>query len=134
MFYKHSYMSFDSLGLSAPILKAVAKKGYSSPSPIQQKAIPLVMEGKDVLASAQTGTGKTAAFGLPLIDLVDSEDKSTQALIMAPTRELGQQTAKQIVEFSSNFKKLNVEVVYGGAAITNQIKCLLIRLRSLVRE
>ena len=67
---------------------------------------------------------ETAAFGLPLIELIDSDDPTTQALIMAPTRELGQQTAKQLVDFSSGTKNLNVEVVYGGAAITNQIKAL----------
>ena len=100
--------------------------GFTSPTPIQEKSIPLLLKGgkSDFIGLAQTGTGKTAAFGLPLIDLVDSDNKATQALIMAPTRELGQQTAKQLVDFSSNYKQLNVEVVYGGAAITNQIKAL----------
>ena len=100
--------------------------GFSTPTPIQEQSIPfLLSSGKsDFIGLAQTGTGKTAAFGLPLIDLVDPDNKATQALIMAPTRELGQQTAKQLVEFSAQFKKLNVEVVYGGAAITNQIRAL----------
>lgn len=78
----------------------------------------------DFIGLAQTGTGKTAAFGLPLIDLIDENNKSTQALIMAPTRELGQQTAKQLVDFAKNNKAVNIEVVYGGAAIVNQIKAL----------
>lgn len=100
--------------------------GFTTPTPIQEKSIPLLLKGgrTDFIGLAQTGTGKTAAFGLPLIDLVDSDNKATQALIMAPTRELGQQTAKQLVDFSSNYKQLNVEVVYGGAAIMNQIKAL----------
>lgn len=100
--------------------------GFEKPTPIQEKSIPLLLtkEKSDFIGLAQTGTGKTAAFGLPLIDLVDSDNNATQALIMAPTRELGQQTAKQLVEFSAQFKQLNVEVVYGGAAITNQIKAL----------
>ncbi len=78
----------------------------------------------DFIGLAQTGTGKTAAFGLPLVELIDAGNKTTQALIMAPTRELGQQTAKQLVDFSAGNKSLNVAVVYGGAAITNQIKAL----------
>ena len=77
-----------------------------------------------LLGLAQTGTGKTAAFGLPLVDLIDVNNRATQALVMAPTRELSQQTAQQLISFAQNNKALNVEVVYGGAAITNQIKAL----------
>ena len=118
--------TFESLGLSANLLKVIEEMGFTTPTPIQEKSIPLLLKGgkTDFIGLAQTGTGKTAAFGLPLIDLVDSDNKATQALIMAPTRELGQQTAKQLVDFSSNYKQLNVEVVYGGAAIMNQIKAL----------
>ena len=118
--------NFKQLGLSTPLLEVLESMGFTQPTPIQEKSIPhlLQSEGTDFIGLAQTGTGKTAAFGLPLIDLVDADNKATQALIMAPTRELGQQTAKQIVEFSSKYKSLNVEVVYGGAAITNQIKAL----------
>ena len=118
--------TFESLGLSANLLKVLEKMGFTQPTPIQEKSIPLLLteEKNDFIGLAQTGTGKTAAFGLPLIDLVDSDNSATQALIMAPTRELGQQTAKQIVDFSANYKQLNVEVVYGGAAITNQIRAL----------
>jgi len=118
--------TFESLGLSTNLLKVIEEMGFTTPTPIQEKSIPLLLKGgkTDFIGLAQTGTGKTAAFGLPLVDLVDSDNKATQALIMAPTRELGQQTAKQLVEFSSNYKQLNVEVVYGGAAIMNQIKAL----------
>ena len=118
--------TFESLGLSTNLLKVIEEMGFTAPTPIQEKSIPLLLKGgkTDFIGLAQTGTGKTAAFGLPLIDLVDSDNKATQALIMAPTRELGQQTAKQLVDFSSNYKQLNVEVVYGGAAIMNQIKAL----------
>ncbi|MEQ8624224.1 MAG: DEAD/DEAH box helicase [Vicingaceae bacterium] len=118
--------TFESLGLSANLLKVLKNMGFEKPTPIQEKSIPILLtkDKNDFIGLAQTGTGKTAAFGLPLIDLVDGNNNATQALIMAPTRELGQQTAKQLVEFSAQFKQLNVEVVYGGAAITNQIKAL----------
>jgi len=118
--------TFKSLGLSENLLEVLEQMGFTKPTPIQEQSIPLLLDNsvEDFIGLAQTGTGKTAAFGLPLIDLVDASSKETQALILAPTRELGQQTAKQIVELSANYKKLNVEVVYGGAAITNQIRAL----------
>lgn len=84
----------------------------------------LTKDPTDFIGLAQTGTGKTAAFGLPLIDLIDEGNRATQALIMAPTRELGQQTAQQLVSFSQNNKAVNIEVVYGGASIVGQIKAL----------
>ena len=118
--------NFSKLGLSKSVLEVLDKIGFENPTPIQEKSIPLLLENNptDFIGLAQTGTGKTAAFGLPLIDIVDTGNKTTQALIMAPTRELSQQTAKQLVDFSANNRDLNVEVVYGGAAITNQIKAL----------
>ncbi|WP_420316546.1 DEAD/DEAH box helicase [Ekhidna sp.] len=118
--------NFENLGLSPKTLQALDHLGFTTPTPVQTKAIPLLLENDpcDFIGLAQTGTGKTAAFGLPLIELINSDDPTTQALIMAPTRELGQQTAKQLVDFSKGHKDLNVEVVYGGAAITNQIKAL----------
>ncbi|NVK86436.1 MAG: DEAD/DEAH box helicase [Cytophagia bacterium] len=102
------------------------KLGFDNPTPIQQQAIPQLLKKNptDFIGLAQTGTGKTAAFGLPLIDLIDLEDESTQAIIMAPTRELGQQTATQLQSFVSNNAKLNVEVVYGGVDISRQIRAL----------
>lgn len=118
--------NFSQLGLSDALLKVVEQIGFEQPTPVQEKAIPLLLEKNptDFIGLAQTGTGKTAAFGLPLIDLIDAEYRNTQALIMAPTRELGQQTAAQLVSFAKNIPGLNVEVVYGGAAIANQIRAL----------
>ncbi len=118
--------NFSKLGLSQTTLDVLETIGFETPTPIQEKAIPLLMsdDSTDFIGIAQTGTGKTAAFGLPLIEMIDMDNRHTQALIMAPTRELGQQTAQQLVNFTQNNKRLNVEVVYGGAAITNQIKAL----------
>lgn len=117
---------FSTLGLSQPVCDILDNMGFKTPTPIQKEAIPLILSKNptDFIGLAQTGTGKTAAFGLPLIDLIDAENGSTQALIMSPTRELGQQTASQISEFCKARKGLNVEVVYGGANISNQIKSL----------
>ncbi len=117
---------FEQLGLSSQLSDVVTKMGFEKPTPVQEQAIPLLLanDPTDFIGLAQTGTGKTAAFGLPLIDLIDSNNTATQALIMAPTRELGQQTAQQLTEFSRQHKKVNVEVVYGGANISTQIKAL----------
>ncbi|NQY09081.1 MAG: DEAD/DEAH box helicase [Flavobacteriales bacterium] len=118
--------NFSKLGLSASILEVLDDIGFTEPTPVQEKSIPILLtkDPTDFIGLAQTGTGKTAAFGLPLIDLLDMSKKSTQVLIMAPTRELGQQTAVQLKSFAKNQRDLNVEVVYGGAAITNQIRAL----------
>jgi ATP-dependent RNA helicase DeaD len=117
---------FKQLGLSESTLKVLEQIGFVKPTPIQDQAIPVLLQDQatDLVGLAQTGTGKTAAFGLPLIERVNDDDSSLQALIMAPTRELGQQTAQQLVSFAEGQKKLNVEVVYGGAAIMNQIRAL----------
>lgn len=118
--------NFEKLGLSGSIIEVLDEIGFVTPTPVQEKSIPILLENDptDFIGLAQTGTGKTAAFGLPLLELIDSDNPITQALIMAPTRELGKQTASELVNFSRNQRKLNVEVVYGGAAITNQIKAL----------
>jgi len=118
--------NFNKLGLSASIIEVLDQLGYEKPTPVQEKAIPMLLRKKpaDFIGIAQTGTGKTAAFGLPLIDLIDMNNGATQALILAPTRELGQQIAQQLINFSRNHKEINVEVVYGGAAIINQIRAL----------
>jgi len=117
---------FSKLGLSQPICDVLEDLGFEQPTPIQEKAIPMLLENNptDFIGLAQTGTGKTAAFGLPLIDLIDAKNSATQALIMAPTRELGQQTAQQLVNFSKSKRGVNVEVVYGGADISRQMKAL----------
>jgi len=117
--------NFAKLGLSDLSIEVLNSMGFENPTPIQEKSIPMLLsqDPTDFIGLAQTGTGKTAAFGLPLLELISEENKATQALIMAPTRELSQQTAKQLVDFSRN-RKVNIEVVYGGAAIINQIKAL----------
>ncbi|SEA39816.1 ATP-dependent RNA helicase RhlE [Flavobacterium gillisiae] len=110
-------MSFNSLGLSDPLLKAISKKGYTTPSPIQQKAIPPILEGKDVLASAQTGTGKTAGFTLPILQILSQgkhlSHRPIRALILTPTRELAAQILANIKEYSE-FLDLRSAVIFGG--------------------
>ena len=117
-------MSFSSLGLSDALLKAISKKGYTTPSPIQQKAIPPVLEGKDVLASAQTGTGKTAGFTLPILQLLSQGQQLRQrpirALILTPTRELAAQILANINEYST-FLDLKSTVIFGGVNQNPQV-------------
>ena len=117
-------MSFSSLGLSDALLKAISKKGYTTPSPIQQKAIPPVLEGKDVLASAQTGTGKTAGFTLPILQLLSQGQQLRQrpirALILTPTRELATQILANINEYST-FLDLKSTVIFGGVNQNPQV-------------
>lgn len=117
--------TFKELGLSSEILKALSEIGFEQPSEIQAKAIPQLVDGfDDFIGLAQTGTGKTAAFGLPLLERIDPSKDHTQALILAPTRELGQQIAEQLKIYGKYLRKINMLAVYGGAAITNQIKAL----------
>lgn len=117
-------MSFDSLGLSAPILSAVEKQGYSEPSPIQAKAIPTVLAGKDVMAAAQTGTGKTAGFTLPILERLSAGEraKGTQvrALVLTPTRELAAQVHDNVQTYGQNLR-LRANVVFGGVKINPQM-------------
>ncbi len=118
-------MSFSTLGLSPDLLRAIEALGYTDPTPIQQEVIPHVLSSKkDIVGLAQTGTGKTAAFGLPLIEQVNIENKSVQALVLAPTRELCIQITKDLQEFSKFKKGLSVVPVYGGASIDTQIRGL----------
>lgn len=113
------------MGLSSEILEALKELQFETPTDIQKQAIPrLLGEDRDFIGLAQTGTGKTAAFGLPLLDLLDPSENMTQGLILAPTRELGKQIAHQLTLFSSHMPKINVLVVYGGSPIQNQIKAL----------
>ena len=115
--------NFEQLGLAEPVLRAIDELGYIMPTPIQEQAIPQLMEKpSDLLGLAQTGTGKTAAFGLPLISLVDLSQKHTQALILAPTRELCLQITNELLLFSKYTKGIRIEPVYGGASIVTQIK------------
>ena len=120
-------MSFNSLGLSDALLKAISKKGYTTPSPIQQKAIPPILEGKDVLASAQTGTGKTAGFTLPILQLLSQgqhlRQRPVRALILTPTRELAAQILANIKEYSE-FLDLRSTVIFGGVHQNPQVSQL----------
>lgn len=116
---------FASLGLTQPLVDAIGKLGFVTPTAIQEQAIPVLLEDEaDMIGLAQTGTGKTAAFGLPLIDLVDAKEKYTQALVLAPTRELCLQIAKELVQFGKHVRSLNILAVYGGTDIYQQIKAI----------
>ena len=106
--------SFSELGLSAPVLEALNSIGYETPSPIQAEMIPFVMEGRDVLGQAQTGTGKTAAFALPILSQIDTKIKTPQVLVLAPTRELAIQVAEAFQKYASKMKGFHVLPIYGG--------------------
>src|SRR6188474_2237385 len=115
--------SFEALGLSKGLADSVEQLGFEIPTPIQEKAIPVLLKGnRDFVGLAQTGTGKTAAFGLPLLELVDDKRRETQALVLAPTRELGLQITSDLENFSEKFKRFNIVAVYGGASISEQIR------------
>jgi len=117
-------MEFASLGLSAPILEAVAEYGYKTPSPIQAKAIPAVIDGKDVMAAAQTGTGKTAGFTLPILERLSKGERArpnqARALILTPTRELAAQVGESVASYGKNLP-LRSAVVFGGVKINPQM-------------
>ena len=114
---------FSSLGISPKLLEAVSALGFQSPTEVQQKAIPILLEKQtDIVVLAQTGTGKTAAFGLPMLQQIDTTSKSTQGLVIAPTRELCVQISKELTKYASSIKGLNIVSVYGGASINDQAK------------
>ncbi|MFC2354032.1 MAG: DEAD/DEAH box helicase [Capnocytophaga ochracea] len=116
---------FEQLGLDEPLLKAISDMGFETPSEIQQKAIPtLLANGADMVALAQTGTGKTAAFGFPLLQLIDTDSRVTQGLILSPTRELCLQIASELRNYAKYLPKVNVVAVYGGASIEEQARSL----------
>lgn len=118
-------ITFPELALKPEIIRAVTEMGFVNPTPVQAKAIPTILEKQgDVIALAQTGTGKTAAFGLPVINEVDAQDKSTQCLILCPTRELCVQIAKELNNFAKHIDDLRITAVYGGANIQPQLKDL----------
>lgn len=118
-------MSFTTLGLSAPLLKAVKEQGYTEPTPIQKQAIPVILERKDILAGAQTGTGKTAGFTLPLLELLSrakptKDKRNVRALILTPTRELAAQVGES-VEFYGKYLPFKSAIIFGGVKINPQI-------------
>ncbi|EGD35988.1 cold-shock DEAD box protein A [Streptococcus sanguinis SK150] len=116
-------MKFNELHLSAELLAEIEKAGFVEASPIQEQTIPLAMAGKDVIGQAQTGTGKTAAFGFPTLEKIDTDNPAVQALIIAPTRELAVQSQEELFRFGRS-KGVKVRSVYGGSSIEKQIKAL----------
>ena len=117
-------IGFDELGLHELILKSVSEAGYESPSAIQAETIPHLLEGKDLIGQAQTGTGKTAAFSLPLLSRLDIKSKDTQILVLAPTRELAIQVAESMQSYARHLKGFNVMPIYGGQSIDIQLRQL----------
>ncbi|KMQ38053.1 RNA helicase [Oenococcus oeni] len=116
-------MKFEEFGLSPELLSAVKKHGYDEATPIQEKTIPLIIQGVDVIGQAQTGTGKTAAFGLPILEEVDPKNPQIQALVISPTRELAMQTEEELNKLGSD-KHVKTQVVFGGYDIRRQIHAL----------
>ena len=121
---EESNITFADLGLSEAMLKALEKKGYGYPTSIQQQAIPEFMQWKDVIAKAPTGTGKTFAFGIPMIEHINAADEAVQGLILAPTRELALQIGDELRGLLTYYEGIRVAVLYGGTGIGGQIKQL----------
>ncbi|MBQ8031479.1 MAG: DEAD/DEAH box helicase [Butyrivibrio sp.] len=121
---KESKVRYEDSGLDERIIRAVTEMGFEHMSPIQEAAIPVMMEGKDIIGQAQTGTGKTAAFGIPLLQKVDPDNKHLQAVVLCPTRELAMQAADDIRDFAKYMSGIKVLAVYGGQDISRQIKAL----------
>lgn len=117
-------MCYENSGIDKRILRAVAEMGYENMTPIQKQAIPILMEGRDVIGQAQTGTGKTAAFGIPMLQRIDENDKSLQGIILCPTRELAIQAADELRKFSKYMHNVKMVPIYGGQDIGRQIKAL----------
>ena len=117
-------LTFKDLNLPAELLQALEKVGYETPTPIQAECIPLIMAGHDLLGTAQTGTGKTAAFALPMLANIDANNSNTQLLVLAPTRELAIQVAEAFQVYASFSRKINVLPIYGGSSYDNQIRQL----------
>src|SRR5262249_45435987 len=112
-------VGFDELALSPEIRRAVADRGYAHPTPVQAQAFDPVMQGKDLIVRSKTGTGKTAAFGLPLLEKMDPEDKAVRALVLCPTRELALQVAAELADLGK-YKGVRVSAIYGGASLQDQ--------------
>ena len=116
-------MSFNQLDLKPELLRAISEMGYETPSPIQQQAIPVILDHKDIIGQSQTGSGKTASFGLPILNQLDPlPNRKTQALILAPTRELCLQVADEMRKFAKYMEGVRIVSVYGGQEISRQIK------------
>lgn len=116
-------ITFNDLHLSSDIKKAVEDLGFLNPTPIQAQAIPYILEGRDVIGQAETGTGKTAAFGIPALEIVDIEQKKVQILVLCPTRELANQVAEEMNKLS-RYRNIKIRAIFGGQAIERQIMAL----------
>ncbi|MDE5551738.1 MAG: DEAD/DEAH box helicase, partial [Muribaculaceae bacterium] len=117
--------TFEELGVAPELLKAISELGFESPMPIQEMVIPhLLSQEGDVVGLAQTGTGKTAAFGLPVLQRIDADKDTAQALVIAPTRELCLQIAGDLADFSKYQDNIRILPVYGGSSIDSQIRAL----------
>ncbi|MDD2659825.1 MAG: DEAD/DEAH box helicase, partial [Methylococcales bacterium] len=116
--------TFRDLALIEPLLKALDDVGYETPSPIQAQVIPYMLQGKDVLGQAQTGTGKTAAFALPILSRIDIRQKDPQVLVLAPTRELAIQVAEAFQRYAAHLKGFHVLPIYGGQDYSTQLRQL----------
>ena len=117
------YETFKELGLSEEIMKAVADMGFEEPSPIQKEAVPIAMQGKDLIGQAQTGTGKTAAFGIPILQRIDTSKPGPQAIVLSPTRELAIQSAEEINHLAQ-YMNIKTIPIYGGQDIERQFRAL----------
>ena len=117
-------ISFDSMDLSSEILKAVRAMGFNEPSTVQAKTIPLMMEGQDINAIAPTGTGKTCAFGIPMLEYVQLKDSRVQEIVLAPTRELALQIGDELTRLAKYIDGVRIAVIYGGQSISRQITAL----------
>lgn len=115
--------TFDTFGLSDAILQSIKEAGFREPSPVQEQAIPLILEGNDIVAQAQTGTGKTAAFGLPTMSMIDSKSNNAQILVITPTRELATQVSDELYSLGKN-SGVRTVTIYGGSSYTRQISLI----------
>src|SRR5512137_383098 len=113
--------SFSALSLSPETLRSLQDKGYSAPTNVQAETIPLALAGKDLVVQSRTGTGKTAAFGIPIVEKIDAAREGVQAVVLAPTRELAIQVAQEVVEIGRG-RGVKVETVYGGDSMERQIE------------
>ncbi|MCA1814518.1 MAG: DEAD/DEAH box helicase [Halobacteriales archaeon] len=116
-------MRFDELPLSEPLLRALAEMGYEEPTPIQEQAIPIALRRRDIVGQAQTGTGKTASFGIPIVELVEAQGNGVEALVLVPTRELAEQVGEELGELA-RFKGTGIVPIYGGVSFGPQLKGL----------
>ncbi|RYD03701.1 hypothetical protein N752_18305 [Desulforamulus aquiferis] len=116
-------LTFNELGLSDPLIRAISEMGFEETTPIQERTIPAALRGRDLVGQAQTGTGKTAAFGIPMIEQINIENEQIQGIVLTPTRELAVQVAEELNRIGQ-FKRIRTLPIYGGQEITRQIRAL----------